>query len=1181
MAIEFHCSNKDCRKTLEVADELAGKKARCPKCKTVMVVPRPDSGTDADDSTGYEATMALEEKLVEEEQPEEDGVEALDAVLDKKRGQIEPFEAQEEIARGGMGAVLLAKDKAIQRELAVKVMRPQIADSEEHRLRFLEEAQVTGQLEHPNIVPIHELGKDAEGNLYFTMKLVKGRSLGQIIEEMKEGRGSALQSREPLEGAEKNSALETGQAELGIGEPAVRTQATYSLPDLLNIFLKVCDGIAFAHSKGVIHRDLKPDNIMVGEFGEVQIMDWGLAKVRGQESEVRSQGADEQDPGRAGSQPASGEEHEVPGIDAPPKGSPGGRKPEAAIRDVETEPAGSQRAQDKVRSVRTDSDVALTMDGQVTGTPAYMPPEQAEGNLEKIDHRSDVYSLGAILYEILTLERPIEGDTVHKVLLNVADGRITPLERRAPRRNVPKELSAITLKAMAKRRRARYQSVQDLGQDIKLFLEGRSVSAKEDTFVETVTKLVKRNKGISVAVGVASAVLAFVLIAAFLRVTAEKNEAVRQKKIAETERQEAQQARNEMHENAMRSSKALAEQAVRAAEAARWTEAELRVEAAVQISPADGPWGAYAEGMLHKERKEFEKAEESFKKALAVDAKHAPSIAALAEVQASLGKLKDAVALIQTVDETTDWRTLMAAGEALYAAEDYRQALAAFEKTREQMGTAKDVPPQARERVEEMLGRASAWVKCEGFWESIRDLPPEEQAERVRSRFEDIHGRPIQFNCTIKEGVLAEMLVGALRLQPLRWLPLRKLSLGGEALRDLDPLKGLPLRELVVYAGGVSDLSPLKGMPLSRLDLRQSQHVSDLRPLTGLKLTFLDLGMTSVSDLSPLRGMPLARLDLHGTKVSDVAPLHGMPLESLSLAVTPVRDLSPLKGVPVESLSLHACYEIESLAPLRGCPIRTLDLSSTKIENLRPLEGMSVTSLSLRGNYTVRDLTPLKGMPLISLNLDGARGVADIGPLRGMPLRKLDVRDTAVRDLAPLHGMPLISLICYNTGVSDLAPLAGMPLALLQCYDTYVTDLGPLKGMPLVELQCTRTRVSDLSPLRGMPLAVLGCATTRVSDLSPLEGMQLAKLWCYETGVSDLSPIKGMPLTLLGCEETPITDLTPLEGMKLEWLTFTPKRIAKGIEVIRQMKSIVKIGTHTKPMKPGEFWKKYDAGEFK
>ncbi|MHC4598675.1 MAG: serine/threonine-protein kinase, partial [Planctomycetota bacterium] len=159
-----------------------------------------------------------------------------------------------EIARGGMGAIVRLVDNDIRRPVAMKVILSDetagTADRERVE-RFVEEAQVTGQLEHPNIVPVHELGLDHEGKVYFTMKLVKGESLDSILDR--------LADKDP------------GHA------------GKYPLSHLLQVFLKVCDAIAFAHSKGVIHRDLKPENVMVGSFGEVLVMDWGLAKVKGRE----------------------------------------------------------------------------------------------------------------------------------------------------------------------------------------------------------------------------------------------------------------------------------------------------------------------------------------------------------------------------------------------------------------------------------------------------------------------------------------------------------------------------------------------------------------------------------------------------------------------------------------------------------------------------------------------------------------------------------------------------------------------------------------------------------------------------------------------------------------------------------------------------------------------------------
>lgn len=153
------------------------------------------------------------------------------------------------VARGGMGMILSAKDRCIRRHVAMKVMTAKYPPTGDQILRFIEEGQVTGQLEHPNIVPVHELGVDAKGHVFYTMKMVRGHTLKDVL--------GGLRSGDP------------------------DTLCDYSLMHLLSIFQRICDGVAFAHSRGVIHRDLKPENIMLGDFGEVLVMDWGLAKVRG------------------------------------------------------------------------------------------------------------------------------------------------------------------------------------------------------------------------------------------------------------------------------------------------------------------------------------------------------------------------------------------------------------------------------------------------------------------------------------------------------------------------------------------------------------------------------------------------------------------------------------------------------------------------------------------------------------------------------------------------------------------------------------------------------------------------------------------------------------------------------------------------------------------------------------
>ncbi len=160
------------------------------------------------------------------------------------------------IGRGGMGAVMGTVDQDIRRKVAMKVMLPQDRTNTPKVKRFLEEAQITGQLEHPNIVPVHEIGIDEDSKIYFTMKLVQGEDLEMILQEREAG-----------------------------NEPYVQR---YGLGNLIQLFMKVCDGISYAHAKGVLHRDLKPENIMVGSFGEVLVMDWGIAKILGEESKEQT-----------------------------------------------------------------------------------------------------------------------------------------------------------------------------------------------------------------------------------------------------------------------------------------------------------------------------------------------------------------------------------------------------------------------------------------------------------------------------------------------------------------------------------------------------------------------------------------------------------------------------------------------------------------------------------------------------------------------------------------------------------------------------------------------------------------------------------------------------------------------------------------------------------------------------
>jgi serine/threonine protein kinase/tetratricopeptide (TPR) repeat protein len=383
------------------------------------------------------------------------------------------YRADREIARGGMGRIVAAEDQRLGRRVALKEL---LEPAPEQLGRFHREALITARLQHPGIVPVYEAGCWPSGEPFFAMKLVSGRPLDRVIAEAK-----------------------TLEARLA----------------LLPRITAATDAIAFAHSQRVIHRDLKPANILIGDFGETVVIDWGLAKhlddadgpAPGPRAAVRTQVADptgETASSRAGeTAPAS------------PASPASGTSPAPSI--------GARRSSDRSAST-------LTVAGAVMGTPAYMAPEQARG--EPVDQRADVFALGAMLYHLLAGAPPYNARTATDVIAAAAHSRVVPLGVRE--RGAPPDLVAIVERAMSPLPIDRYADAGELASELRRFLTGQLVSAHRYTTAERIGRFVRRHRG-----AVMIAVLAAIAFAAggtfaVRRIMHERDAADRERRLADT-----------------------------------------------------------------------------------------------------------------------------------------------------------------------------------------------------------------------------------------------------------------------------------------------------------------------------------------------------------------------------------------------------------------------------------------------------------------------------------------------------------------------------------------------------------------------------------------------------------------------------------------------------------------------
>ena len=918
------------------------------------------------------------------------------------------YEHLTQVGKGGMGNVTLSRDRHTLRKVAIKTLNEELLDNSEAVIRFSEEAQITAQLEHPNIIPVYELGINERRAPFYTMKYVNGTNLKEILKLIRDGNQIILNK--------------------------------FHIIELLSVFVKVCDAMSFACSKGVLHRDLKPENVMIGEFGEVLVVDWGLAKTF------------------------------TPGISV-------------QIQDSEDLTDNINKfIEDNISTIRSMKNINLSIDDCLMGTPQYMAPERIIG---PGDERSEIFALGAILYDILALSNMFNAKEVKEVLKKIATGEHEPLTTyknlpHIPGGKVPQALSAVVEKATAQIPDNRYQSINELKSDIESYILGFATKAESAGFFRLLKLAIVRHKKVSAIIILLLTALIFISgvfiyelvhsrqnalnksnYAKFL-----KESASRKSKLVEMKSFELEQKVTELKQH----STILYENAVHEAENLNFGEALRNIQYAIDLDPEKHEYHFFI-GKLQLALMEFDFAIESFKKIprdtrLDLNARGYRDMAELLSSKIKQGKFstEDSFALHQFFKNRNDFPHGIIILNELRNDSRYDQLLSEIWQLRLKNLNFLDFEVDTKSYIEAFNGEFNLYIKKQDIYD----------------------------------------------LSPLASMPIKRLTINSCRISTLKPLINLNIEELGLYNLNISDLTPLKNMPLTILRVKNCK-VSSLAPLEGLKLKTIVIENCPVARLEPLKGMELTRVELDNTLINVLGPLKNMPIRYLSANNTRVKNLMPLRGMPLRYLHLNST-SVQKLDGIEEIPLTMLQLDQTYVTEINKLNVKNLEEFYMSG-------TPLK----------------DINFLKGAEkLKAVGLSETQITSLEPLRGSKISRIYINNIAVRDITPVTNSDLNEIHISNSFVNDISSLKNCrKLDSFIAQNCGISDISSLNGLPLKRVDLSgNLNLKDLSFIDIRSLERLDLRSTGVKDISFLKGAKLTYLNLTLTSLRDISAVSTLE-------------------------------------------------